>query len=243
MLSNQEYLQQFTNALEITDQVINDLCVVVKGTDSKAIYATATHNRVFNCDNSIINNYVFPLEADNYKHNQSIIEEQEVINTRNKRISFNIHLFDGQVQPYLCTKYPVVNPSTNEVIAIYCVFQKIPFGGIHHQILRAYNIYRKASQKTDLERYKLTKREKQVIFLFLSGLSSQEIAEVLSQIENKTVTKSTIDSLFTKQLRLKFDAYTRQGLFEKLMESGFDRYIPKDLFINIKLPITDLISY
>lgn len=243
MLSNNEFLDRLTASLDILDSALNSVCVVIKGLDSRTLYVTKTHNRVFNCDSSIINNFALPEEAENYQHSQSLEEEQKVISSRKKQLSFNIHFYDGKVQPYISNKFPIINPDTDEVIGVLCSFHKIPFSSIHHQLLRAFKIYKIATKSPDIEAFKLTKREKEAIFLFLSGLNSLEIAHILSEIEQKSVTKSTIDSLFAKQLRIKFGVYSRQGLFEKLMELGFDRYIPKDLFINIKLPIEDLISY
>ncbi len=72
--------------------------------------------------------------------------------------------------------------------------------------------------------------------MFIHGLTSQEIASVISTAENKNISKSAIDAVFANQLRIKFDAYTRDGLYDKLIRLGFYQVIPQDLMVNIKLP-------
>ena len=45
-----------------------------------------------------------------------------------------------------------------------------------------------------------------------------------------------IDAVFANQLRIKFDVYTRDGLYDKLISLGFYQVIPQDLMVNVKLP-------
>jgi hypothetical protein len=46
-----------------------------------------------------------------------------------------------------------------------------------------------------------------VIFLFLLNLDSKSIAEIINRIENKTISKNTIDQIFTTQLMPNFAVY------------------------------------
>ncbi len=52
---------------------------------------------------------------------------------------------------------------------------------------------------------------------------------MLYQIGGKSITKSTVDSIFNDQLYAKFDVYSRIALYKKLQSLGYDQLIPKEL--------------
>lgn len=60
----------------------------------------------------------------------------------------------------------------------------------------------------------------------MASLGSQEIADHLTRINHKTITKSTIDSIFNQQLYQKFKVFNRIQLHDKLLESGYNNFIP-----------------
>ncbi len=90
---------------------------------------------------------------------------------------------------------------------------------------------------------KLSKREKQVVFLFLSNFNSQEIANILSQIDNKSISKNTIDSVFADQLFIKFNVVNRTALRNELLKYDFNRLIPKELLIDTSIPLDKMSTY
>lgn len=63
----------------------------------------------------------------------------------------------------------------------------------------------------------------------MANLSSQEIADMIYEIEGKKIAKSTVDSLFNDQLYTKFDVYSRLALYKRLQALGYDQLTPKEL--------------
>ena len=83
-----------------------------------------------------------------------------------------------------------------------------------------------------------------MVFFFLLNLESSTIAEVLSKIENKRITKNSIDQIFSKQLLPKFGVYSRKALYNKLYDNGYTRIVPQNILNEgILLDITDYVIF
>ena len=80
-----------------------------------------------------------------------------------------------------------------------------------------------------MQNLKLTQREKEVIFFFMANCSSYEIAINIGKIYNKSISKSTIDSIFSNQLYLKFNVISRIQLQEELAKLGYATILPKSV--------------
>ena len=116
----------------------------------------------------------------------------------------------------------------NSGIGILC--QAFDFATLNptQQILNTYqslNLERRQNQELP----HLSKREKQIVFLFLANLNSTEMVEVIYQMEGKKLRKGTIDCVFTDQLFPKFQVYNRQALYAKLVQLGYNRLIPNEM--------------
>ena len=167
---------------------------------------------------------------------------KKIIKQRQKIRTLAVTEYHGTVQPFSLEKSPLINPDTNNVVGIYCYYEKLSFSSLQLQILRSLDIY-KYSYDVDIAKYKLTQREKEAIFLFLAGLGSEDIASILAIVEGHNISKSAIDSLFRNQLFVKFEVYSRKALFDKLLNLGFDHYIPQSLLTKVELTIPELITY
>lgn len=242
MLTNKEFIEHFVNSLKYVDRGVGTALVQLKDLNSTTIYASTNYNNFFGQRDKPVGKCVLPEEYDTSMHIQSLSEEKIVIQQRLRQSSFNTHSINGKMKLYVCNKDPVINPDTQDVVGIYCVFDVTPVCSLNNLVLRAHKIYN-VGEDIDLNAYKLTKREKQVIFLFLSGLSSAEIAQVLTKITGKLIGKSTVDNIFTLQLRVKFGVFTRIGLFAKLFHLGFYRLIPQELLVSAKVPLYNLDVY
>lgn len=76
------------------------------------------------------------------------------------------------------------------------------------------------------------------------NLESQAIADLMSKLENKQVTKNAIDQILNKRLFLKFNVYNRKSLHEKLSEYGFQRIIPHNILVDgLFFDITDYVVF
>ena len=96
---------------------------------------------------------------------------------------------------------------------------------MHEHIIESF----KNIDSESLQNFKLTQREKEVIFFFMANCSSYEIATSIGKIYNKNISKSTIDSIFSNQLYLKFNAVSRIQLQEKLAKLGYATIVPKSV--------------
>ncbi len=63
----------------------------------------------------------------------------------------------------------------------------------------------------------------------MSHLSSQEIANILHEMEGKQILKSTVDSIFNDQLYKKFNERSRPELYKKLQSLGFENKVPQEI--------------
>ena len=75
---------------------------------------------------------------------------------------------------------------------------------------------------------KLTSREENIVFLLIFNYSSREIAEILSELETKSISKDSVDKLIANQLQVKFKVVHRYKLVERLIELGYHKVVPKD---------------
>ena len=242
MLNDQEFLEKIINGFKQFDNFIDPWYTLIRGLDLKILYSSPGYNRVFHCDESIIGTHAFLVANEKHFIDQQKIDLEQIITNRQTSRSFVIFKYDDKTQPFRLYKSPLINPNTNNVIGIFCSYEKYYFMSLPLQILRSLEIYN-FTYENDIEVYKLTPREKEAIFLFLAGFNSTHIAKVLSKIEGTNISKSTIDSLFRNQLLEKFEVYSRKALFEKLITLGFDRYVPGSILPNVELTVVDLTTY
>ena len=138
------------------------------------------------------------------------------------------------------THTPIVNPETKNVVALHVNVNRLDIFNL--SILLASYYKNEDLTLRELKGPVLTEREKQVVFFFLLNLESYTIAEVLSKIENKKITKNSIDQLFFKQLLPKFGVYSRKALYNILNENGYTRFIPQNILNDgLLLDITDYV--
>ena len=170
-------------------------------------------------------------------------EDQLVFKTRKLHAFLKIYKFHNIIKPLIFIKSPIINPDTKNVIGLFLqVLEYSIAKDFRMQVCGLYNIF--ATKEKELHNIiKLTKREKQVVFFFLAHLSSQEIADMLYQLEKKPVTKSTIDSIFTDGLYLKFNVTNRVALHKKLLELGYDKFIPQEVLVSGSMPIEAIKVY
>ncbi len=237
-----EYLEQIVATCTKLDELMATFKFEIKSTDGTLLYRSKIFQQGSGKERDDTENKNLPPDLGRYNKSSSIAEELEVVLKKVVKHAININSLDGQIQPYLTSKFPIVNPLSGNVVGTFIMIQKLLFNSVQHQILRALEIYDEPATN-NFEKYKLTKREKQLIFLFIGGLSSKEIALILSKLEGRDISKNTIDNIFSNQLRVKFDAYSRESLYDKLLELGFDRMVPQDLLVGVKIPLNVLEVY
>lgn len=241
-MTDNEYLEKIIRTYQELDQLVPTRPLAIYNLDQKIIFSSMSYKTARGgC--AIEGGHGLPDDSGKYTQQQSRNEEKIVLSKRKVIQSINFNFYDGKVQPYTTTKSPLINKNSDNVVGIHVVLQKIMYTNIKFSLLKALEIYDLPLKDYDLSKYKLTKRECQVVFLFLNGLTSQEIASVLSKADGKELSKSAIDAVFSNQLRVKFDVYSRESLYQELIRLGFYRMIPNDLMVNIKLQISDVEIY
>lgn len=244
-MTNDEFLKKAFSAAHFLAETSDTQMLSIKGCDSTHLYCSPYLLKLMGAqEKEIIGKTVwFPL-YDNDLDIEKIIREEDlfILNSRKPKMVFKINHFTTGLTPYICNKSPLINPETNDIVGI--LFQGFEIGiiNVHQYLLKGISDPSKNISLSEECRH-LSKREKQAIFLFMANLSSQEIAEVLYQIEKKQISKSGVDTLFYDQLYPKFKVRTRQALYKKLKAMGYDDMIPKEILISSSMLLNRMNVY
>lgn len=154
----------------------------------------------------------------------------KVIDTNKQVKALGARTFEsGKTKLFTVTYAPIINPSTNNIVAILVVPGYLETFNTWAIFTRYYTTGTTSLHPYNPNEYALTEREKQVIFLFLLNLDSNSIAEILSSVGCKNISKSAIDQIFHGQLYPKFSVYSRKALHDKLIDLGYYRVIPRNI--------------
>lgn len=240
--TDQAFLEKIIESLKCLDSAVPHQKVGIKDTNSIVRYCSFAFAKGVGVE---IDNIIGKLDWLPHKEpflDIALNEDQKVMDARETRMFLKINRFNQTLKPLLCVKSPLINPETNNVVGTIFYLFDYNFSMNFQQYIES--LYKKNQiHQPNEATIKLSKREKQIIFFFLAHFSSQEIAGLLYQIENKKVTKSTIDSIFTEQLYVKFDVDNRIALHKKLLLLGYDHFIPEDILIRSSNPLEKLIVY
>lgn len=233
MMNDEQFLQAIISAVTVTSNGIPDQMVGIKDLHSAHRYCSQCFADALGVS---VDHVIGSTFCTGEILDIVISEDQKVFQSRKPQAFLKIDKFHHRIKPLVFIKSPIVNPNTQNVVGL--LLQVFEYGirdNFHQQVGGLYKVFfAKAKQVSTI---KLSKREKQVIFFFLAHLSSQEIAETLYKLENKRVTKSTIDSIFTDQLYLKFKVTNRIALHQKLLELGYHKLIPQEILTNSSTPL------
>ncbi len=242
---DQKFLKHFIDAIEIISKAIPKQMIGIKDINSVHLYCSKYFlEEVLAIDPSRIIGRL-NIEDDTQRFSpidQIIAEDQGIVKRRKSQAFLKLNNFNDGIKPRIFIKSPIINPATNNVVGL--IYQGMDWSLINfnQQLIKAHQLF-KPHNKEMQDLPKLTKREKQIIFFFLAKLGSQEIADILYTIENKHISKSTIDSIFIDRLYIKFDVNNRQALYNKLLQLGYDRLIPSDLLISTTIPLNEPLVY
>lgn len=218
-------LNQFVEQIRTLAAMLPTQIIGVKNLDYKYIYCSPSFAKIlgYSVEEVIGEHGMFLNDPNNTAR---ISEDTAIIQSRKEQSFVHIDRVDGQVSPFTFIKSPIIEPQTQEVIGILCQVFNFSTFNLSQQVL---NFHKGVTKQAKTQLPKLSKREKQVIFLFLANLNSSEIVEVIYKLEGKRISKGTIDCVFTDQLFPKFAVYNRPALFQKLLELGYNRLIPFEM--------------
>ncbi|MED7820227.1 MULTISPECIES: hypothetical protein [unclassified Francisella] len=227
-MNDEKFLERFIESINYIDKALPQQSLIIKDIESKYIYVSNYWAKLIGISpDHLINKDLWLPLYDNDPNIEKIVrqEEKDVIENKKVRIALKINRLQNKLTPYITHKLPIINSKTNNVVGVFCYCLGI--GKINIETILQNALTTSVRQTNDS--IMLSRREKQVIYLFMANLSSQEIASVISKIDKKKITKSTIDSLFNDQLYIKFSVYSRPELYKKLQVMGFDNLIPQEL--------------
>lgn len=220
------YLKKFITSIDYISHSLLEPMIAIKSIHSKSIYFSQYWaDKIGVSVESILGTIVCPgaYESPEDIEEQIQFEDNIVVKEKKGIVTIKINHIDGKMLPYYCHKSPIINSETGNVIGILC--QGYALSPINFQNI----LLLRSRDESSCARPALTQREMQVAFLFTSQLNSRQIAEMLTEIENKNVTKSTIDSIFNDKLYPKFNVFNRKDLYIKLHQSGYASCIPQGL--------------
>ena len=242
MLDN-EFLEQAVQAATFLSLASPKQIITVKNSDSVHVFCSDYLSKLtgIELDQLLGKKVWLPLYDNDSNLEKTILaEDKEIMSHREGKMLLRINRFVSGLTPYLSLKIPLINPATNHVVGL--LFQGWEIGANLTTLMVApLNLTRKSIHLTKMP--KLTKREKEVIFFFMSHLSSQEIADMLSNLEKKSMSKSTIDSIFNDQLYIKFKVHSRISLYKKLQSLGYDLLVPKELLSSTSIKLDIIQTY
>lgn len=220
-------LELFVDKLAGLANMLPTQIIGVKDLDSRYIYCSPNFAELlgYSVAEIVGKHDMFIGEENNASR---ICEDQQIIHERKALPFIHIDKIKGRLTPLTFIKSPIIDDSTDSVIGILCQVFEFATLDPAQQILNLYqNLSLTRQQNQQLPH--LTKREKQIVFLFLANLNSAEMVEVIYRMEGKKISKGTIDCVFTDQLFQKFGVYNRQALYVKLIQLGYNRLIPTEM--------------
>ncbi|RTL12352.1 MAG: hypothetical protein EKK54_03755 [Neisseriaceae bacterium] len=130
--------------------------------------------------------------------------------------------YDRGIRSYLITFTPVFN-DTGSVVAIQSIALNYRLAGYHEYIQ---NILEQQKVSSDTLQIKLSKREEEVLFLLICGITQEQIADILE------VKRETVASIIRNQLRIKFalPMVSTKLVVETALSYGFPFSIPESLW-------------
>lgn len=233
MLDDADYLKNIIYATKILVEATanQNTMIGIKNAQSEYLYIspyfleqTKTNFDPQNTSISLWKNYPFNLVRE---------DELKIMQLKQPMQFLVIDYFAGKLSPRIFIKIPIINPKTNNVVGIICQSIAYQQFNLNTNLNQALNTQDQKDDAKQLLTPTLSARQKQVVFLFLNNLSSQEIANFINKTTDKSIKKTTIDSIFSEQLYPKFNVNNRTDLKQVLINLGFHLKVPENLLYPI----------
>lgn len=218
--TDQEFLNHYVSYFKLISESTGELLGGILSINKEILYKSVFSERIGVSYNELVAHLHKPEVAalqDKAMHNKTTIKYLLMDTAKN-----------GQSLFLVITYAPIINPKTGNIVALYSSSKLVDTLNIWFMLSKHYSKSAALIDKFDYP-IKLTNREKQVVFLFLLNLESNTIAEIISKIEGKKISKNAIDQVFKSQLIPKFSVFGRKALYEKLIDLGYYRFIPNNI--------------
>lgn len=222
-------LQDFILRIEVLESFVPDLMFGIKNLDSNIEFFSKAHAKFLGINISdILGKKTYQKLYDDHEIDRVLVQEDRLVIKNKQTIHLlKIHKVCEKLKPHICIKYPVLN-DVGDVIGILFQTIEISMYNFGEYLVDAHK-YEISANSGNLELPHLTKREQQVVYLFMNNFTSLEIADAIGQIEGKKISKSAIDNLFNDQLYKKFNVHNRPALLKILQKTGQNNLVPNSL--------------
>lgn len=160
-----------------------------------------------------------------HEYAKKIFEVQKRVFVDKMVVSFlDLLPYDGKLLSYLVTYVPVFHPS-GEVVAIQSFAARSRLFS-HQEYLSRLCDVGNGNPSGELQEYKLTIREHEIMFLLANGSSQEQISQILK------VSRSTIANIIANQLCIKFGIFgsNTKLLTQKAFACNFHQVVPPSLY-------------
>lgn len=180
---------------------------------------------------------VLPLPEENINNIKFSIEKVLLTKAPQEFLSIN----RNHNPDYLildCILKPIINPSTDNIVAISVESQKLNTPLYLYKLLLFLekNQFR-LTQNVEHTDTLLTLREHEIAFLLFYCKSTKKIAMFLSNLYDKSVSAKTISNIISSGLYLKLNVYGIDALIDKLQTLGYHNKIPVSFLMNMHLDL------
>ncbi|MBX9598828.1 MAG: hypothetical protein K2X04_09680 [Burkholderiales bacterium] len=128
---------------------------------------------------------------------------------------------------FIVTKRPIINPATGNFVGIFCCMRNFMHPHILNLIYKINDIDFGMANSQQIEplRYKLTRRQHMVLFLYLQKYSYSEIASIMATLGHKISAGRVNDHL--ENLKYIFAVKTKEQLIEMALSYKYHLFIPR----------------
>lgn len=242
---DQEFLFKVIDSYKLLHQ--NSLIILID-TSKNIVFASDRMIEVFNLDkDNILNkNYltsgIVPEEIIELMGNsvgKVILDKKE-----QKSLFINVELRNNISQILICMKLPIIHPENGGVAGVCIEFREIETSLYFQNFQKILSIITPSAHIGDFRGNDklLSHREHEIAFLLFHCKTSNEIAEIISKFNKKSVTPKTIRNIIRQQLYLKLGVWQHDQLMEKLHGLGYHRRIPRSLLSNQFINLSDFMD-
>lgn len=160
------------------------------------------------------------------------MQDREIEQTRSTRHYLNTYEYFSGVLPLKCSKTPIINPATNNVLGVYYEGNQLLINNILQIIFdlhgNRFGYYSSLYLGNNPKQFNLTNREQEVLYCICLGFSTRKaIANLLSYIHNREIRVNTIVDEVFKGLYRKLPCKSTAQLLEFAVANKLYLHIPK----------------
>ncbi|MDD3265698.1 MAG: hypothetical protein PHC75_00780 [Burkholderiales bacterium] len=157
-------------------------------------------------------------------------QDRDVELFRIKMKFLDIRSYADGLEFYIFSKYPIINPSTKNVLGIYCYVTK-PKNYSVINFINKYQLDYYPHHNQNPHQPLLTKREQEVMFCIASGITERKhIANFLSKIHNKNISSDgTIKKILTNLYQKLLISGSISALYNHAIHHGYHKIIPQSI--------------